>query len=95
MVWPLIHVTFSPLLFHLLYGISGHIIYIFIVLDLNFFFMSSSFGIIFKIALSYPGDYINYSCVCVGGALFPHLFHQPALNSLDCSKAQLVTWVLL
>lgn len=82
MVWPLIHVTFSPLLFHLLYGISGQIIYIFIGLVLTFFFMASSFGIIFKIALSYPGDYINYPCVC-WRALFPHLLHQPALNSLD------------
>ena len=75
MVWPLTHVTFSPLLFHLLYGISGQIIYIFTGLVLTFFFMASSFGIIVKIALSYP-------CVCWG--LFPPLFHQLALNSLDC-----------
>jgi hypothetical protein len=69
-VYPLIHVTFSPLLFNLLYGISGQIIYIFIGLVLTFFFTTFSFGIIFKISLSYPCDYINYklplcACVCV------------------------------
>lgn len=57
---PLIHVTFSPLLFNLLYGISGQIIYIFIGLVLIFFFMAFSFGIIFKTVLSSPCDYINY-----------------------------------
>lgn len=82
MVWPLIHVTFSPLLFHLLYGISEQIIYIFIGLVLTFFFMASSFGIIFKIALSYPGDYINYPYVCVvGGRCFPTYFiSQPRIR---------------
>lgn len=72
MVWSLIHGTFSPLLFNLLYGISGQIIYIFIGLVLTFFFMASSLGIIFKIALSYTRDYINYPFVCVlgGGGSF-------------------------
>lgn len=77
MVWPLILVTFSPLLFHLLYAISGQIIYIFIGLVLTFFFMASSFGIIFKIAVSYPGDCINYPCVCIGEwHCFPTYFSQ-------------------